>query len=100
MAAIEHRYVVEAEKPSFKNVITFVVHFVDPPGEIDEQLMKALFEKLAVWSAGANPIHVVNTPYCPRVKWRIQIGELPLVGGNLAIRVLKLLEQQEPQLFL
>ena len=31
---------------------------------------------------------------------RIQVGELPLVGRDLPVRVLELLEQQQPELIL
>src|SRR2546428_10181849 len=100
MAAVEHRDVIEPEKAALENVVAFAVHLVNPPREIDQQFMKTLFEKFAVSFARANSIHVVNTPYCPRMNRWIQIGELPLVSGNLAVRMLKLLKQQEPQLLL
>ena len=100
MAAVEHRYVVKAEKAALENIIAFAVHLVHPPREVDEQFMKALFEKLAVRFTRSSPVHVVNAPYGPGVNWRIQIRKLPLVGGNLTVGVLKLFKEQQPQLLL
>ena len=50
--------------------------------------------------AVADPIHVVDPPHRPRVDRRVEIAELPLVRGELAARVLELLEQQQPELVL
>src|SRR5438132_2674956 len=100
VTAVEHRDVVKPEKATLENVVAFAVYLVDPPREIDQQFVKTLFEKLAVSFARANSIHVVNTPNGPGMNRRIQIGELPLVSGNLAVRMLKLFKQQEPQLLL
>ena len=48
----------------------------------------------------AEAIHVVNPPHCPGVNGGIEIAELPLVGGQLAVGVLKLLEEEKPELVL
>src|SRR5438094_562463 len=47
-AAIEHADVVEAQETSLENVFAFGVLAVDPPREIQQQLVKDLFEKLAI----------------------------------------------------
>ena len=44
-AAIEDGDVVQAKKTAFEQVVAFAVDLVDPPGEIDEQLVKAFLEK-------------------------------------------------------
>src|SRR5450432_2903889 len=98
MTAVEHRDVVEAEEASLKNIVPFAVYLVHPPGEIDQQLMKALFQKLAIGLARSNTVHVVDAPDGPGMNRRIQIRELPLIGGNLAVRMLKLFKEQQPQL--
>src|SRR2546425_1141401 len=100
MAAVEHCDVVQTKKPALKNVIAFVVDFVYPPGKIDEQFMKAPFEEVAIRFTAASSIHVVNTPYCPGMNRWIEIRELPLVSRDLAVRMLKLLKEQMPQLVL
>ena len=45
-------------------------------------------------------VHVVDAPDRPRLHGRVQVRELPLVGGDLSGRVLELLEEQEPELLL
>ena len=48
----------------------------------------------------ADPVHVVDPPDRPGVDRRVEVGELPLVGGDLAVGMLELLEQQDPELLL
>ena len=48
----------------------------------------------------ADAVHVVDAPDGPGVDRRVQVGELPLVGRDLAVGVLELLEQQDPELVL
>ena len=62
--------------------------------------MEAALEPLAVGVAVADAIHVVDPPHRPRVDRRVEVAELPLVGGDLAAGVLELLEQQQPELVL
>ena len=74
------------------------VDLVDPPGEVDQQLVEAALQEGAVGLAGADPGHVVDPPDGPGVDRRVRVGELPLVGRDLAVGVLELLEQQDPEL--
>ena len=60
--------------------------------------MEAALEKGAIRGPGTNAIHVVDAPDRPRVNWRIQVRELPLVSGNLPIRMLELFKQHQPKL--
>ena len=53
LAAIDDGDVVEAEEPALEDVQTVAIHLVDPPREIDEQLVEAALEKCAV---GASPL--------------------------------------------
>ena len=47
-AAIEHADVVQAEEAPLKRVAALGVLAVDPPGEVEQQLVKDLFEKVGV----------------------------------------------------
>ena len=84
--------------PPSKTLLPGAVDLVDPPGEVDQQLVEALLQELPVRLARAAPLHVVDAPDRPGVHRRVQVGELPLVGRNLAVGVLELLEQQQPEL--
>jgi len=48
----------------------------------------------------AQAVHVIDAPHGPGMHRRVEVGELPFVGRDLAVGVLELLEQQQPQLFL
>ena len=62
--------------------------------------MEATLQPFAVGLAGANPVHVEHPPDGPGVDRRVEVGKLPLVGRELAVGVLELLEEQEPELVL
>src|SRR5882762_10916297 len=44
-AAVEKTDIVEAEKPALKDVVSFDVLAVDPPGEVEHQFVEDTFEK-------------------------------------------------------
>ena len=100
LAAVQDGDVVEAEEAALENVVALAVHLVDPPREVHQQLVEAALEEIAVRFAAADAVHVVNAPHGPRVDGRVHVAELPLVGGNLAIRMLELLEEEEQELLL
>ena len=98
VAAVEHGDVVESEEAALEDVVAFAVNLVDPPREVYEQLVETLFEEQAVGLAVGDAIHVVDAPHSPGVDGRVEIGEFPLVSRNLPVRVLKLFEEEQPQL--
>ena len=99
-AAIHDGDVVEPEEAALEDVQPLAVHFVDPPGEIDQQFVKAALEKIQIAASRRAPLDLIDAPARPCLHRRIQIRELPLVGRNLPVRVLELLEQQQPEIFL
>ena len=100
LAAVDHGDVVEAEEPTLEHVVAVAVDLVDPAREVDQELVEAALEPLAVGVAVADPIHVVDPPHRPRVDRRVEIAELPLVGRQLPTWVLELLKQKHPELIL
>ena len=100
LAAIEERDVVEAEEAAFEDVVAAAVDFVHPPCEVEQQFVKAALEEFAIAFSAADAVHVVDAPDRPRLDRRIEIGELPLVCGDLPVRMLELLEEHQPELFL
>src|SRR5262249_60369257 len=77
--------------------VAFAVDLVHPPREIHQQLVEAPFEKRTIADALPLLAHVVHPEARPRMHWWVDVRELPLVGGQLAVRMLKLLEQQHPE---
>src|SRR5918993_3280650 len=47
-ASIKHADVVEAEESALKNIFPFRIFPVDPPGEVQQELVKYPFEKRSV----------------------------------------------------
>ena len=87
-------------KPPSKTLLPSRSTLLTHQAKLISSLWKHFSRKLAVGLAAADAVHVVDAPDGPRVHRRIQVGELPLVGGDLAGRVLELLEQQQPELLL
>src|SRR5271155_4781920 len=93
-AAVYNGDVVEAEETSLENVQTLAINFVDPPGKIDQQLVKTFLEELAVTRSCAFLLEFVNSPRGPRLHRWVQIRKFPFVRGNLPVGVLELLEEE------
>src|SRR5438128_12181341 len=100
LAAIDYRDVIQPQEATFENVVPLVVHLVDPPCKIDQQFVKTLLKPIAISPPASYAIHVVDSPASPRVHWRIQVREFPFIGRELAVGMLELFEQEQPQLFL
>ena len=62
LAAVDDGDVVEAEEAALEDVVALAVDLVHPPGEVDQQLVEALLQELAVGLAGALLLHVVDAP--------------------------------------
>ena len=101
LAAVDDGDVVEAEEAAFEDVVPLAVDLVDPPREVDQQLVEAASRGTARSALpGARLLDVVHAPARPGMHRRIEVGELPLVRRDLAVGVLELLEQQQPELLL
>ena len=93
LAAVEHADVVEAEKAALENVPALRVLAVDPPGEVQQQLVKDAFEKrevagiVRVFFASLLAVNLKHAPRGPGVHRRVHVAERPFVGGQLAVRV-------------
>ena len=48
LAAVDDGDVVEAEEAALEDVVALAVDLVDPPGEVDQQLVEAALEEVAV----------------------------------------------------
>src|SRR5262249_42928520 len=66
----DHRDVVEPQKPTLEHVVTVAIDFIDPAREVDQELVEAALEPLAIGVAVPDPIHVEDPPHRPRVDRR------------------------------
>ena len=87
-AAIEDADVIEAEESAFENIFASGIFPIHPPGESDQQFVEDCFQKCAVAFAGLLALDLVNAPGRPADDRRIDIAEVPFVGGNLAVGML------------
>ncbi|MEZ4313309.1 MAG: hypothetical protein R3F14_35255 [Polyangiaceae bacterium] len=98
LAAVEERDVVEAEEAALEDVVALGVALVDPPGEVDEELVEHALQEDAVSLAALAALDLVDLVGGPGLDWGVQVGEFPLVGGDLAVRVLVPLLDEELEL--
>ena len=99
VGAVEDTDVVEAEEAAAEDVASLDVLAVDPPGEVEQQLLEAAFEEEQV-AVALRVGDLVNAPDRPGVDRRVDVGEVPLVGRELAVRVHVPFPQQHQQLVL
>ena len=84
---IKHPDIVKTEESALENIHAIGIFAVDPPGEIEQQLVKNFFEKAAVGDAAHSALDFVNAPRRPSMHRRIYIAKRPLICGKLPIRI-------------
>ena len=94
--AVEGADVVEPEEAALEDVVAERVLAVHPPGEVDQQLVEGGGEELEVGAA----VDAEHRERRPRLDGRVHVAEVPLVGGQLAVRVHVPLAAHEQQLVL
>ncbi len=97
---VEYAYVVEPEEPSLEYVLPLGVLPVDPPGEIEEELLKDPLQEMDVLPSVHLVLNVVNPPGGPGVHGGVDVTERPFVCGYLAVGVHVPFPRQEHQLAL
>ena len=86
-AAIKNTDVVQPQKAALKDVVTVDVFAVDPPGEVEQQLVEHAFQKSPVGSAALFGVDFVDAPGGPSMYRRIDIAKGPFIGRQLAVGV-------------
>ena len=90
-APIEYADVIKAEEPTLKNVASGGVLAIDPPGEIQHQLVKNAFQESKITRIVRIPLTAVlaidlkDAPGCPPVDRRVDVAKSPFVGGQLPV---------------
>ena len=85
--AVEHADVVQAEEPALEHVAPGRVLAVDPPREVDQQLLERALQPRDVARAALLELGLVHGERRPRVDRRVDVAEVPLVGRQLPARV-------------
>src|SRR6185369_6912327 len=98
--AIENTDVIEAEKTALKDVHAISVFPIDPPGEIQQQLLEDPLEENRIAHSTSLLLDLVNAPRGPGVNWRIHIAKRPLVCRQLSVRMHVPLAQHQDELVL
>ena len=98
-AAVEDADVVEAEEAAGEHVLAGGILPVHPPVEVQHQPLERPLQEPEVGPA-ERPLHLVEVQRGPGVHRRIHVAEVPLVGGNLPVRVGVEIAQHQQQLLL
>src|SRR5512139_2305884 len=99
-ATVEDTDIVQAQKAAIEYIATVAVLAVDPPGKIEHQLLKSLFQKLQITLPSMQLFDIVNMPGCPGVHRWIDITEVPFIGWELTGGMQIKLAQYQAYLFL
>ncbi len=99
LAAIEDADVIEPEKAAGKDVLAARVFAIDPPGEVDQQFLKRAGQEHLV-ALLRRTGRFVDLPHAPGMHRRIDVAEMPFVGGDLAAGMHVPFAQEQDHLFL
>lgn len=97
VGAVEDADVIEAEEASAEDVASVDVFAVYPPVEVEEEFLEGAFEEEEVALAffGGD---FVDAPDGPGVDGWVYVGEVPFVGGELAVGVHVPFAEEEEEL--
>src|SRR5271170_108070 len=84
-ASVENSDVVEAEEAALKDVHAFGIFTVNPPGEVQQQLMEDPHQEGAIAAAPLLLVDLIYAPRRPGMDWRIHIIQRPLIGRQLPV---------------
>ena len=94
VGAVDRADVVQAEEAALEQVVAERVLPVHPPGEVDQQLVEDPGEEVEVLPA----VEREHLKRRPRLDRRVDVAEVPLVGGQRPVRVLEPLPARIPSL--
>ena len=97
-AAIEDADVVEAQKAALEEVASVAVLAVEPPGVVGQQAVEDSLQERDRLVAHASAVEAIVEERRPGMHGWVDVVEVPLVGRELAVRVLVPFEQHERQL--
>src|SRR3954469_21231831 len=84
-AAVEHPDVIQSKKSAFEKILARFILAVHPPGKVHEQFVELAFQKGTILDAAVRLLQQIDLPDRLAVHRRIDIAEIPLVGGNLSV---------------
>src|SRR6185312_17262092 len=96
---IEDPDVVEPEEAPGEEVVAVGVLAVDPPGEVEQELLEDALEEEPIAPA-TRAGHLVHPPAGPGVHRRVHVPERELVRRQLAVGMHVPLAEQENELLL
>src|SRR5258708_16916695 len=68
--AVKDTNVIESQESALKNIRSAGILTIDPPGKIQEQLVKNFFQESAIGDAAHAPLDFVNSPGGPGMNRR------------------------------
>src|SRR5262249_22565384 len=83
-APVEYADVVEPKEAAFENVLSEAVLSIDPPGEIQHQLLERAHQELHVPLAAQCQFFAIEKDRSPGVHRRIYVAEVPFVSRDLS----------------
>ena len=86
-AAVEHADVVETEEAALEHVLAEAVLAVQPPGEVQQELVECRLEEIDVHLAAPRLLGAAQKESCKSMDRGIHIAEVPLIGGHLPVGV-------------
>src|SRR5262249_28466143 len=99
LAAIEDADVVQSEKTALEHVAPVGILAVDPPSEVQQELVEYALEERPVTGAPPLFLDLVDAPRRPRLHRGVDVAERPLVSRQLPVGMhVPLAQHQDEQL--
>src|SRR2546428_13523722 len=82
-AAVEDPNVIQAEKSALEDVTPFSIFAVDPPDEVEQELVEHPLQEVAVAFPTSFLLDLVDAPRRPGMDWRVDVAAGPVVDGQV-----------------
>src|SRR6185437_104060 len=98
-APIKDPNVVEAQKPTLKDILPLGIFSIDPPRKVQEQLMEHSLEENPITDSSSFFFDLIDSPCSPGMNRRVDVAKRPLICRNLTVRVHVPFSQHQNELF-
>src|SRR3972149_5030207 len=84
-APVKNANIIQPEEPALEDIVPLGVLSVNPPGEIEQELVENPFQEGYIARPSELPFDLKDLYGRPRMHRRVDITEVPFIGRKLAV---------------
>lgn len=85
LGSVEETNVIQTKEASLEDVLTVEILSVDPPSEVEQQLLEDTLKEVNILSAIQLSLNLESSKSRPSMDGGVDVTKVPLVGGDLTV---------------